>query len=153
MSALRERLQAELTRLGWTAYDLERESGVPQPTTQRFLSGRHGEPRRATIASWAKALDVSETYLMGLEPAPAAVGQINDVAKAPAVYATAQRLDLDVLAAALQRIQMFESKAPVRFNWRQYAVALAATYAAIAADKDASDTEIARIISEKVKSR
>lgn len=152
MSTLRERLHTELTRLGWTAYDLERESGVPQPTTQRFLNGRHGEPRQSTIAKWAKAIGVTETYLMGLDAGAGSPIQAKDVARTKVVYSAHQRFDLDVLAAVLRRIQAFEAKSDRRFNWRQYAAAIAVVYAAVAADKHASDAEIARIIDEKIKS-
>lgn len=66
MSKLRERLQEELDKRGWNAYDLERASGVPQPTTQRFLKGTHGDPRGETVAKWAKGLGVTEQELRGL---------------------------------------------------------------------------------------
>lgn len=52
------------------AYSLERKSTVPQPTTQRFLSGRHGEPRASTVKKWAAAYEISESQLRGDLPLP-----------------------------------------------------------------------------------
>ena len=53
---------------GDDAYSLERKSGVPQPTTHRFLSGKHGEPRSSTVKKWAAAYGLSESQLRGDEP-------------------------------------------------------------------------------------
>jgi transcriptional regulator with XRE-family HTH domain len=60
---------AELMRqAGDDAYSLETKSGVPQPTTQRFLSGKHGEPRSSTVRKWAKAYGITESQLRGDVP-------------------------------------------------------------------------------------
>lgn len=53
---------------GDDAYSLHEKSGVPQPTTQRFLSGKHGDPMTRTVQKWAFAYDVSEGQLRGTEP-------------------------------------------------------------------------------------
>lgn len=50
---------------GDDAYSLEAKSGVPQPTTQRFLSGKHGEPRSSTVRKWATAYGLKESDLRG----------------------------------------------------------------------------------------
>lgn len=55
---------------GDDAYTLEAKSGVPQPTTQRFLSGKHGEPRSATVKKWATAYGLKESHLRGDEELP-----------------------------------------------------------------------------------
>ena len=47
------------------AYALQEKSEVPQPTTQRFLSGTHGDPRSATVRKWAKAYGITESQLRG----------------------------------------------------------------------------------------
>lgn len=65
---MREILQEEMTRRGWNAYKLEDASGVPQPTINRILSGKHGDPRSGTIKKLAEALRMTEGQLRGLEP-------------------------------------------------------------------------------------
>lgn len=71
MSDLRKNLQAQLNKKGWNAYDLESACEkigcrVPQPTIQRFLSGKHGDPRGDTVRKMAKGLGISEAELRGL---------------------------------------------------------------------------------------
>lgn len=50
------------------AHDLYKLSGVTPPTTNRFLTGRHAEPKEDTIRRWARALGVTEAQLRGTEP-------------------------------------------------------------------------------------
>lgn len=57
-----------MARHGHNAYDLERLSGVPQPTIHRFLSGRHGDPRSSTLKKLADAYGVTESQLRGDVP-------------------------------------------------------------------------------------
>jgi transcriptional regulator with XRE-family HTH domain len=64
---LKEILKAEMNRRGWNAYDLQKRSGVPQPTLHRILKGEHRNPRRPTVLKLAKALDITEAQLMGIE--------------------------------------------------------------------------------------
>lgn len=47
------------------AYSLQDKSGVPQPTTQRFLSGKHKSANSATVSKWAAAYNVTESELRG----------------------------------------------------------------------------------------
>lgn len=65
---MREILKELMAQAGDNAYSLEEKSGVPQPTTQRFLSGNHGEPRSSTVRKWAHAYGLSESQLRGDEP-------------------------------------------------------------------------------------
>jgi SOS-response transcriptional repressor LexA len=65
MSTLRENLQREMDLRGWNAYDLFDKSGVPQPTIQRFLTGKHGDPRSETVRKLARGLNISEAELRG----------------------------------------------------------------------------------------
>lgn len=65
MSDLRKNLQREMDIKGWNAYDLSEASGVPQPTIQRFLSGKHGEPRGTTVKKIASGLGTTEAKLRG----------------------------------------------------------------------------------------
>jgi len=57
-----------MDRRGLNAHDLYRLSGVSAPTTYRFLTGRHDEPKANTIRAWAHALGVTEGQLRGTEP-------------------------------------------------------------------------------------
>jgi SOS-response transcriptional repressor LexA len=65
MSDLRSRILNELEKKGWSPTTLAEKSGVPQPTIQRFLSGKHGEPRSPTIKKIAKGLGLTEAELRG----------------------------------------------------------------------------------------
>ncbi len=67
MSDLRTNLLLELEKRGWNAYHLSEASGVPQPTIQRFLSGKHGEPRGTTVKKLAAGLGITEGQLRGLD--------------------------------------------------------------------------------------
>ena len=51
----------------WNAYDLANKSGVPQPTIQRFLKGKIGDPRADTVRKFAKGLGTTEAALRGFE--------------------------------------------------------------------------------------
>jgi SOS-response transcriptional repressor LexA len=67
MTKLRENLDREMKRRGWDDYRMQAESGVPQPTTNRFLNGKIDEPRGGTVRKWAAALRLSEGELRGLD--------------------------------------------------------------------------------------
>lgn len=56
-----------MDKRGWNAYDLSNASRVPQPTIQRFLSGKHGDPRSNTIKKIAVGLKISEAKLRGFD--------------------------------------------------------------------------------------
>lgn len=68
MRDMREILVHLMTRAGDDAYSLQTKSGVPQPTTQRFLAGKHGDPRSTTVKKWAKVYGVTESQLRGDTP-------------------------------------------------------------------------------------
>jgi hypothetical protein len=68
MDKMREILKELMSRAGDDAYSLEVKSKVPQPTTQRFLSGRHGDPRSSTVKKWANAYGITESQLRGDVP-------------------------------------------------------------------------------------
>lgn len=59
-------IQMAMEQKGWNAYDLERASGVPQPTIHRILSGKHNEPRRSTVQKLARGLGLTESQLLGI---------------------------------------------------------------------------------------
>jgi hypothetical protein len=68
MTKMREILAYLMQEAGDDAYSLHDKCGVPQPTTQRFLSGKHGDPRSATVKKWAAAYGVTESQLRGDAP-------------------------------------------------------------------------------------
>jgi transcriptional regulator with XRE-family HTH domain len=70
MNKLRQTLQKELSKKGWNAYDLESRSGVPQPTIHRFLTGKHEDLRSKNVEKIARALNLTESQLRGLETIP-----------------------------------------------------------------------------------
>jgi len=65
MTMLRKNLENEMKLRDWNAYDLSEKSGVPQPTIQRFLAGKIGDPRGSTVIKLAKGLGISEAKLRG----------------------------------------------------------------------------------------
>ena len=67
---MKEILEALMAHFGDDAYSLADKSGVPQPTTQRFLSGKHGDPRSSTVRKWAEAYEISEGQMRGAVPLP-----------------------------------------------------------------------------------
>lgn len=52
---------------GWTNKQLSQESGVPESTVQKFMSGTISEPRLENITRMAIALDVSMDEMLGIE--------------------------------------------------------------------------------------
>lgn len=65
---MREVLKALMAVHGDSPYDLHTKSGITAATTYRCLSGKHGDPKSATIRQWAKVYGVTEGQLRGLEP-------------------------------------------------------------------------------------
>jgi phage repressor protein C with HTH and peptisase S24 domain len=53
---------------GDDAYSLQEKCGVPQPTTQRFLSGKHKSANTETVKKWAEAYGIKESQLRGDQP-------------------------------------------------------------------------------------
>lgn len=68
MPEMRKILSFLMGKAGDDAYSLQTKSGVPQPTTQRFLTGKHGEPRSSTVRKWAKVYGVTESQMRGDVP-------------------------------------------------------------------------------------
>lgn len=67
MTTVAKRLEALLKSNQWNEYDLERESGVNQPTIHRIASGESKSPRLTNLTKIAKAFNVSVSYLTGQE--------------------------------------------------------------------------------------
>ena len=67
MTTLRKNLEKEMASREWNAYVLSDRSGVPQPTIQRFLKGKIGDPRADTVRKLASGLGLTEAYLRGFE--------------------------------------------------------------------------------------
>lgn len=65
---MREILSALMSKYGDDPYTLEAKSGVPQPTTQRFLSGKHKSANSETVEKWAAAYNVTASQLRGDVP-------------------------------------------------------------------------------------
>lgn len=65
MTILRKNLENMMTLKSWNAYDLAKASGVPQPTIQRFLKNKIGDPRAETVRKLAKGLGTTEQVLRG----------------------------------------------------------------------------------------
>ena len=68
---------------------LAEKSGVTQPTIQRFLSGKHGNPNSATVKKLASAYKLSESQLRGDVP-------INNLLELNQTQASNQDLNLDL---------------------------------------------------------
>lgn len=68
MVYMRKILKSLMDSKGHTGHSLYELSGVPAPTTYRFLNGYIGEPRQETILRWARVYGVSEAQMRGIEP-------------------------------------------------------------------------------------
>jgi hypothetical protein len=66
---------------GDDAYTLQDKCGVPQPTTQRFLSGKHKSANAETVRKWAAAYGVSESQLRGDLPIESIEGNVHQIAQ------------------------------------------------------------------------
>ena len=107
---MREILEKLMVAAGDDAYSLQKKSGVPQPTTQRFLAGKHGDPRSSTVKKWAGVYGVTESQLRGDVP----IDGIEVTAKQPAhkkqiltheqqrILALMSRIDRDARDALLK---------------------------------------------------
>ena len=67
MTILRKNLEKEMASREWNAYVLSDRSGVPQPTIQRFLKGKIGDPRANTVRKLASGLGITESALRGFD--------------------------------------------------------------------------------------
>ncbi len=68
---INERLKARRLELGMTMAEVARIVGVSEATVSRWESGNIGNMKRDRIAAYAKALQVSPTYIMGMDDSPA----------------------------------------------------------------------------------
>ena len=67
---LKDRLQQALDRKGWKAVDLVEKTNVPKGAISYYLSGK-SKPKADRLYDLAKALDVSEAWLLGYDVAMA----------------------------------------------------------------------------------
>ena len=68
---INEKLKARRIELGLTMAEVAKIVGVSEATVSRWESGNIGNMKRDRIALYAKALQVSPTYIMGMEDATA----------------------------------------------------------------------------------
>lgn len=67
---MRDTLKALMKHHGDSEYTLENKSGVPQPTTHRFLKGQNKTANEATVEKWAAAYKITVSQLRGDIPIP-----------------------------------------------------------------------------------
>ena len=67
---MRTLLKALLALADENAYGLESRCDVPQATINRFLTGKHGDPRPSTVRKLAGAYGLTESQLRGDAPLP-----------------------------------------------------------------------------------
>ena len=82
---MRSLLKALMALKDENAYALEERSGVPQATINRFLTGKHGDPRSTTVRKWAGAYNLTESQLPGDAPLPDAL--MREIVRAAPEYA------------------------------------------------------------------
>lgn len=66
VASVASRLKEAMDMRGKKQVDLERETGILRSAISRYLSGEY-EPKNKPIYKLAKALDVSEQWLMGYD--------------------------------------------------------------------------------------
>lgn len=86
---LKDRMKAAMDRKGLRAIDLCNITGIPKSALHYYLSGR-SEPKSDRIYIIAKALDVSEAWLLGYDVPP---------------DRTQDQKDLDELSELVERIK------------------------------------------------
>jgi len=85
---MRTLLKALMALADENAYGLESRSGVPQATINRFLTGKHGDPRPPTVRKPAGAYGLTESQLRGDAPLPESlVRQIERLGLSPSPMA------------------------------------------------------------------
>ena len=67
---MRTLLKALMALADENAYGLESRAGAPQATINRFLTGKHGDPRPPTVRKLASAYGLTESQLRGDAPLP-----------------------------------------------------------------------------------
>lgn len=82
---MRSLLKALMALRDENAYALEERSGVPQATINRFLTGKHGDPRSTAVRKWAGAYNLTESQLRGDAPLPDAL--MREIVRAAPEYA------------------------------------------------------------------
>jgi len=102
---MRENLKQLMLASGDNAYTLSEKSGVPQPTIQRFLSGKHGEPRSSTVQKWADVYGVTESQLRGDS---SIVLQAIDTSNIIAILKIVRKLNKQDIQSVLQLCQRLE---------------------------------------------
>lgn len=65
METIKNRLLKALSMRSMTPAELARESGINKSTISRYLSGKV-EPKQSAIFAMAKVLDVSPSWLLGI---------------------------------------------------------------------------------------
>ena len=68
LDTMRANLKRPMSQAHENAHTLALRTGIPQPTTHRFLKGQHGEPKAETVLKWADAYGVTENQLRGYTP-------------------------------------------------------------------------------------
>lgn len=69
VSTIKDRMALGLDRAGMKAIDLSLATGIPKSTISLYLAG-HSKPKSDRIYIIAKALNVSEAWLMGFDIGP-----------------------------------------------------------------------------------
>jgi transcriptional regulator with XRE-family HTH domain len=86
MNILRENINLEMAKRGWSYYKLAEASDVPPPTLYRFLKGTHKSLTDDVVKKIAAGFGISEGVLRGfVKPYPASnlnIDEITDVEKA-----------------------------------------------------------------------
>ena len=65
---MRKILKSIMDKYGDNDHSLSAKCGVPQPTINRFLTGKHGEPRESTVKKIASAYSLTSSQLRGDVP-------------------------------------------------------------------------------------
>lgn len=86
-------LKALMAAHGHSGHTLEEISGVPAPTTYRFLNGEHYDPKTETVRQWAKAYEITEAQMRGLVPLDPVTNAV--LASIPPVDLVMPRLTLE----------------------------------------------------------
>jgi hypothetical protein len=68
MEKMRTILKSLMDKAGHSPYDIQRLTGLPAPTTYRFLNKEINQPRIESIKAWTQAYGITEAQLRGDVP-------------------------------------------------------------------------------------
>ena len=148
MNTLQKNIIDGLSAKGWKPYDLSRESGVPQPSIHRIMTGKNKNMKQESVEKIAAAFGVSEAALRGIDAETIALGGIDwSKTKTPDPIKTCVDKILSMVDAEIVGSSYNFSK---QERWELFISALK-FYEKLSPDNDEFHTYVSGLVSKKLK--